>query len=77
MPDQPKSTLSATVAIVTSASPDLPALPVKDLLGDADPLEVLAVLARALHSTLAVAVGVKGRAAVLRRLGLDAAREES
>ncbi|MCU1617328.1 MAG: hypothetical protein JWO98_4868 [Frankiales bacterium] len=69
--------MRAAIAVVTAASLDAPAVPVEELLADTDPLDVLAIIARALHLTLGFAVGDVGRAAVLNRLGIDAAGDES
>lgn len=75
MSSQYRAALRAAIAVVTAVSVDEAAIPVEELLEDADPLQVLDVLARALHRTMGVAVGAKGRAAVLQTLGLDAAQE--
>ena len=77
MSSQPRAALRAAVAIITAVSVAEPTVSVQELLDDADPLEVLALIAHALHSTMGVAVGAKGRAAVLQTLGLDAAKAES
>ena len=75
MSDQQKPVLKAAVAIVAAASFPTPPIPVEELLEDTNPLDVLAVIARALHLTLGVAVGTRGREAVLATLGLDAAQD--
>lgn len=77
MESQLKAPLQAAIAIVTAASLDPSSVSVEELLADTNALDVVAVLARALHLTLGFAVGDVGRDAVLATLGLDVAGDES
>jgi hypothetical protein len=69
--------LAAAIAVTTATSYTGNDLSVEELLGDIDPLEVVSVLAAALHAALDLVLGDAGRQSVLQRLALGAAQKDA
>ncbi|WP_327069258.1 hypothetical protein [Kitasatospora sp. NBC_01302] len=67
--------LAAAVALTTATGLQDTGLTVEDLLGDADPLQVVSVLSCALHAALGTVLGADGRTTVLQHLGLGALQD--
>ena len=67
--------VATAVAITAATGIEPPITCIEDLLGDTDPLDVLAALGVALNLTLGAALGEHGRADLLARIGIEAARK--
>jgi len=72
-----QAAIAAAVAICTAMAEQTPGLTVEDLVGDVDPLTVVAVLSVALGAVLDVTLGGEGRSGVLNTMGMRAARGEA
>ena len=68
--------VAAAVAVCTAMADETPGLTVDQLVGDVDPLLVVAVLSAALGAVLKTTLGGDGRSSVLNTMGMSAARGE-
>lgn len=65
----------AVAVAVTTACGNIPAVSAAELVGDLDPMTVIAALGTAWSVTLRVALGDDGRDTALRAIGLAVAEE--